>query len=140
MATPPPSPPPAAGPLRIGITYDIFEDVAHLALPPEATADFAEKITVDAIAAVLSARGHVVERIGNVYELVKRLARVQTPIDRAGVRASFARDHARNIGEAAVAPGQDAAERWPPWDLVFNIAEGMHGRAREAQIPALLDA
>lgn len=26
------------------------------------------------------------------------------------------------------------------WDLVFNIAEGMHGLAREAQVPALLDA
>jgi D-alanine-D-alanine ligase len=26
------------------------------------------------------------------------------------------------------------------WDLVFNIAEGMYGIAREAQIPALLDA
>lgn len=30
-----------------------------------------------------------------------------------------------------------AGERW---DLVFNICEGMHGRAREAQVPALLDA
>jgi len=30
-----------------------------------------------------------------------------------------------------------AAERW---DLVFNIAEGLHGFGREAQIPALLDA
>lgn len=26
------------------------------------------------------------------------------------------------------------------WDLVFNIAEGMYGMAREAQVPALLDA
>ncbi len=26
------------------------------------------------------------------------------------------------------------------WDLVFNIAEGLHGLCREAQIPALLDA
>jgi D-alanine-D-alanine ligase len=26
------------------------------------------------------------------------------------------------------------------WDCVFNIAEGMHGRGREAQVPALLDA
>jgi D-alanine-D-alanine ligase len=26
------------------------------------------------------------------------------------------------------------------WDLVFNIAEGMYGRGREAQVPALLDA
>ncbi len=25
------------------------------------------------------------------------------------------------------------------WDLVFNIAEGMHGVAREAQVPAILD-
>ena len=25
------------------------------------------------------------------------------------------------------------------WDLVFNIAEGLHGMAREAQVPALLD-
>ncbi|KJU82715.1 protein containing D-alanine--D-alanine ligase [Candidatus Magnetobacterium bavaricum] len=26
------------------------------------------------------------------------------------------------------------------WDLVFNICEGLHGRGREAQIPALLEA
>jgi D-alanine-D-alanine ligase len=26
------------------------------------------------------------------------------------------------------------------WDLVFNIAEGLYGTAREAQVPALLDA
>lgn len=26
------------------------------------------------------------------------------------------------------------------WDVVFNIAEGMHGISREAQVPALLDA
>ena len=30
-----------------------------------------------------------------------------------------------------------AGERW---DIVFNICEGMHGNAREAQVPALLDA
>lgn len=26
------------------------------------------------------------------------------------------------------------------WDLVFNFAEGLHGRSREAQVPALLEA
>lgn len=26
------------------------------------------------------------------------------------------------------------------WDLVFNIAEGLHGMGREAQVPAILDA
>src|SRR5262245_59668150 len=25
------------------------------------------------------------------------------------------------------------------WDMVFNIAEGLHGPGREAQVPALLD-
>ena len=30
-----------------------------------------------------------------------------------------------------------AGERW---DIVFNIAEGLHGRGREAQVPALLEA
>jgi len=30
-----------------------------------------------------------------------------------------------------------AGERW---DIVFNIAEGVHGRGREAQVPALLEA
>jgi D-alanine-D-alanine ligase len=30
--------------------------------------------------------------------------------------------------------------RGDSWDMVFNICEGMHGIAREAQVPALLDA
>jgi D-alanine-D-alanine ligase len=34
-------------------------------------------------------------------------------------------------------PRLAAGERW---DLVFNIAEGMHGFGRESQVPALLDA
>ena len=29
--------------------------------------------------------------------------------------------------------------RWTPVDIVFNIAEGLHGRNREAHIPALLE-
>jgi D-alanine-D-alanine ligase len=36
---------------------------------------------------------------------------------------------------AGTQPGQDA-----PWDLIFNVAEGMFGTAREAQVPALLEA
>lgn len=40
--------------------------------------------------------------------------------------------HVRNLAARLV-----AGERW---DLVFNIAEGMHGVAREAQVPAILDA
>lgn len=40
-------------------------------------------------------------------------------------------------GITALVPRLAAGDRW---DLVFNIAEGMHGAAREAQVPALLDA
>ena len=39
--------------------------------------------------------------------------------------------HARQLA-AALVDGRR-------WDLVFNIAEGMHGIGREAQVPALLD-
>jgi D-alanine-D-alanine ligase len=39
--------------------------------------------------------------------------------------------HARQLAKALVAGRR--------WDLVFNIAEGMHGIGREAQVPALLD-
>ncbi|GAB4336571.1 MAG: ATP-grasp domain-containing protein [Desulfobulbaceae bacterium] len=40
--------------------------------------------------------------------------------------------HIRQLAAALVAGKR--------WDLVFNIAEGMHGIGREAQVPALLDA
>jgi len=40
--------------------------------------------------------------------------------------------HVRSLAQRLV-----AGERW---DLVFNICEGLHGIAREAQVPALLDA
>ena len=33
-----------------------------------------------------------------------------------------------------------ASERYREWDLVLNIAEGMHGLEREAQVPSLLEA
>ncbi|MFH1983175.1 MAG: D-alanine--D-alanine ligase [Pseudomonadota bacterium] len=39
--------------------------------------------------------------------------------------------HCRQLAAALVAGRR--------WDLVFNIAEGMHGIGREAQVPALLD-
>lgn len=40
-------------------------------------------------------------------------------------------------GIEALVPALAAGRRW---DLVFNIAEGLHGFGREAQVPALLDA
>ena len=52
------------------------------------------------------------------------LTRIDASVDRIGTLSELlARLH--------------AGERW---DLVFNMAEGMHGVGREAQVPALLDA
>lgn len=41
------------------------------------------------------------------------------------------------IGSARALAGRLA--RGDRWDLVFNIAEGLHGLGREAQVPAMLD-
>ena len=41
------------------------------------------------------------------------------------------------IGRAKSLIGRLAHES--RWDLVFNICEGLHGLAREAQVPAILD-
>lgn len=52
------------------------------------------------------------------------LQRLGHTVDRIG--------HVRSLAARLV-----AGERW---DLVFNIAEGLRGRSREAQVPALLEA
>ena len=59
-------------------------------------------------------------------------------IDVAGRRAGAARPRGRPDRHGAPAGARlVAGERW---DLVFNIAEGLKGVGREAQVPALLDA
>jgi len=90
--------------MRIGLTYDLRSEYLALGYSEEETAEFDREETVQGIESALQRLGHETDRIGNVQQLVKRLAQ--------GNR----------------------------WDLVFNIAEGMYGIGREAQVPALLDA
>lgn len=90
--------------MKIGLTYDLRQDYLQLGYDQEQTAEFDKPETIDAIEAALKDLGFATERIGNIRNLVARLA--------AGDR----------------------------WEFVFNIAEGLHGFAREAQVPALLDA
>jgi D-alanine-D-alanine ligase len=80
------------------------KDYLARGLTPEAVAEFDSEETISALEACLSGLGHTVERVGNVFSLVKALGR---------------------------------GERW---DLVFNLCEGLWGRSREAQVPALLEA
>lgn len=59
-----------------------------------------------------------------IQGLADMFGRLGFEVDRIG--------NARELGARLV-----AGERWP---LVFNIAEGMYGYGREAQVPAMLDA
>ncbi|MEX0641293.1 MAG: D-alanine--D-alanine ligase [Pirellulales bacterium] len=90
--------------MLVGLTYDLRDEYLAAGYGDEETAEFDRPDTIVAIEQALVVLGHRTDRVGNVRQLVTRLA---------------------------------ADERW---DLVFNIAEGMFGLAREAQIPALLDA
>jgi len=90
--------------MKIGITYDLRQDYLDLGYSEEATAEFDRADTIDAIEKTLQELGYETDRIGNIWNLTRRLAN----------------------GEH--------------WELVFNIAEGLRGIGREAQVPALLDA
>lgn len=61
------------------------------------------------------------ETIGEIEAALRRLGH---GVDRIG--------HVRRLAERLVAGHR--------WDLVFNICEGLAGRSREAQVPALLEA
>ena len=60
------------GNMRIGFTYDLKDDYQHYAL--EETAEFDSRFAVDSLAKALADMGHDVDRVGNVFALVARLA------------------------------------------------------------------
>lgn len=88
-------------------------------------------------------------RIGITYNLSTEAATAQgIPSDRADEFDSL--ETVQNIEKGIIAAGHepvrlgfglDAISRLKrqPVDLVFNIAEGLYGRARESQMPAILD-
>ncbi len=90
--------------MNIGITFDLREKYLKLGFGEEETAEFDKKSTIDSIDVTLKELGHSTEKIGNIWDLTKKLNKGKT------------------------------------WDLVFNIAEGLRGIGREAQVPAILDA
>jgi D-alanine-D-alanine ligase len=64
------------------------------------------------------------DQLGTVEAIEGALIELGHDTDRVG--------HARNLVERLA--GGDR------WDIVFNICEGLRGRGREAQVPAILDA
>ena len=90
--------------MKVGITYDLQEYYLSHGMSEEDAAEFDRADTIEGIEKAVKNLGFETDRIGNIFELTRRLA--------AGDR----------------------------WDLIFNIAEGVRGFGREAQVPALLDA
>lgn len=98
--------------MRIGLTYDLRADHLAAGLDEEKTAEFDSAVTIEGIAAALGEPDAAGPGTGTAS--IVCVGRLQ-----------------------ALAERLVAGERF---DLVFNIAEGVHGVAREAQVPALLDA
>lgn len=63
------------------------------------------------------------DQLGTIEAIETALCQLGHLVDRIG--------HARNLVERLA--------RGDRWDLVFNICEGLHGRGREAQVPAILE-
>lgn len=88
-------------------------------------------------------------KIGMAYDLRSAyLAEGYTPEQAAEFDADVTIDGIeaaiRELGHETdrIGHGRDLCRRLAAgdrWDLVFNIAEGLHGRSREAQVPALLE-
>jgi len=88
-------------------------------------------------------------RIGITYNLSTEVAAAEgIPSDRADEFDSL--ETVRNIERGIIAVGHEPVRlgfgldaivrlKRQPVDLVFNIAEGLYGRARESQMPAILD-
>lgn len=60
--------------MKIGLTYDLRSDYLEMGFTEEETAEFDSNETIDALEGTLKGPGHEVVRIGNIYELVRRLA------------------------------------------------------------------
>lgn len=76
------------------------------------------------------AEGYSLEETAE-FDSEQTIAGIEEAISRCGFTVE------RVGGVKALAAALAAGRRW---DFVFNIAEGMHGYGREAQVPALLDA
>ena len=90
--------------MLIGFTYDLRKDyLAKGYQRSRMSPNSIRKARLTRYADTIESLGHKVVRIGNAWELCRRLV---------------------------------AGEKW---DLVFNIAEGLRGRSREAQVPAICE-
>jgi D-alanine-D-alanine ligase len=76
--------------MRIGLTYDLRDDYLALGWPEHLVAEFDRADTIEALECAIRAAGHRVERIGNAFRLMERLA--------AGERWDLVFNFAESVG------------------------------------------
>jgi len=111
--------------MKVGITYDLRDDYLKEGYSYEETAEFDRVDTIEGIEKALTALGHTTDRIGNVKQLVTRLA--------AGDRWDLVFNIAEGmygIGREAVVPALLDAYRIPytfsdPLILALTLHKGM---------------
>lgn len=89
-------------------------------------------------------------KIGLTYDLradylargysLAETAELDSPVTVDGIDAAIRAMGHETERVGGLAPLAEALAAGRRWDLVFNIAEGMHGFGREAAVPALLEA
>lgn len=101
--------------MRVGLTYDLKADCElKPGEPPDKYAEFDKEETIAVIEDALKEGGHQVIRIGNGKKLLNFLL-------------------AKEMNTSEVIISKEKV------DIIFNIAEGINYRSREAQVPAILD-
>lgn len=99
--------------MRVGLTYDLRSEYLAAGYGEEETAEFDRDDTIDSIEAALRELGHETDRVGNVQQLVKRLA--------AGDRWEFV----FNICEGLRGPGREAVvpALLDAYDIPYTFAD-----------------
>ncbi len=60
--------------MKVGFTFDFKDDYLDMGFTSEESAEFDKKETIDGIAEVLTILGYEVDKIGNIYNLTKKLS------------------------------------------------------------------
>lgn len=99
--------------MRVGLTYDLRSEYLAAGYGEEETAEFDRDDTIDSIEAALRELGHETDRVGNVQQLVKRLA--------AGDRWELV----FNICEGLRGPGREAVvpALLDAYDIPYTFAD-----------------
>jgi D-alanine-D-alanine ligase len=59
--------------MKIGLTYDLYSEYKLKGFDEEDIAEFDHEDTILAIESALKELGHTVDRVGNVYDLIKKI-------------------------------------------------------------------